>query len=421
MARTMRTSYSRAMPFSRVCVVLAGVAVGCSGASRPDSAPPTTQRAPWRQLTSEHFTIWTDTSPARARELVPTMENLRQVVLGVSSFAQTKGKVFVIAFDTVAEVHQYVPTQFIAHAWSAQNVLRQPVIVLAGASLEDNRWIVTHELTHVITYGMLKNQPTWFAEGIATYFETARLDEKRARVDLGVPQQGRLQTLHDDGPLPIAQLFACDRPQCEDDQFYATAWALFTYLMTEHPHELTHYMEALAAAQPGDPAPSWTSVVPALPPDTLDDELAMWMQSGQIRVREYNVKLRCWPVAESPITEADVLAAKGALRFLMSRDAVALPELDKSLALDPTNLVANLIEIAAGQPPAPAHDLTAAHPDDWRAWWLAWRAARTVDESTEARAKMCALVATSDVAWPIEECSPPPPTEDTRDTTATGR
>ena len=402
MTRTMQSSYSRSMRFSRACWALCMLA--CSGAPRPDAH--TSPFRPWRELGSEHFTVWTDTSPARARELVGAMENLRQVVLAVSSFKEGRGKVFVIAFDTADELHQYLPAQFIAHAWSAQNVLRQPVIALAAESLEHSRWIITHELTHVITYDILKDQPTWFAEGIATYFETARLDENRARVLVGEPQDGRLRTLDDDGLLPVAQLFACVRPQCEDDAFYATAWALYAYLVNQHPRELTQYSDALAAVPPGDPPPTWTAVVPSLPPDKLDDELAIWVESGPIRLREQDIALRSWPVAESPIAEADVLAAKGALRFFMVQGA-ALPEIDKSLALDPKNVLANLVQTASGHAidPEGAQRVAAAHPQDWRAWWLAWHAARSSDESGAARARMCAL--TGDLAWPIEECSRP--------------
>lgn len=400
MARTMPASYIRSMPFSRAWWALCMLA--CGGAPQL----PTSQHRPWRELRSEHFTVWTDASQARARELVPAMENLRQVVLAVSSFTEGRGKVFVIAFDTADELHAYLPVQFIAHAWSAQNVLRQPVIVLAAESLEHSRWILTHELTHVITYDILKDQPAWFAEGIATYFETVRLDDKRARVTVGEPQTGRLRTLDDDGLLPVAQLFACTRPQCEDDAFYATAWALYTYLVNQHPHELARYSDALAALPPGDPPPTWTAVVPSLPPDKLDDELATWVESGPIRLREQGITLRSWPVAESPITDADVLAAKGVLRFFMAHDRVVLPEIDEALVLDPTNVLANLIQTASGRPfdPETAQRLAAAHPQDWRAWWLAWRAATSFDESSAARTRMCALVATSAIAWPIDEC-----------------
>jgi len=401
------------MWFARAYLLLVD---GCGGAvSRPEAAR-ASQPAAWRELTSEHFTIWTDTTPERARSLVPTMENLRQVVLGVSGLAESKSKSFVIAFDSVDEVHEYVPSQFIAYAMSPNNLLHESVIVLAGESLDDDREIVTHELTHVIMYSVIANQPTWFAEGIAGYFETVQLHEQRANLEIGVPLEGRVATLREERARPIEQVFACTQPTCEDQRFYATTWALFTYLLNEHPRELARYMDALAATAFGQPVPSWTTVVPSLPPAKLDSELATWLAYGHIRVSRYNIKLRDWPVTERPISQADALAGKGALRFLMSREHIQLPEIDKSLELDPLNLLANLVEAAHDRDidADRAHRLAEAHPDDWRAWWLAWRVAKTFEESREAREKTCSLSAAAAIAVPVEACTRPAPTEDTR-------
>jgi hypothetical protein len=70
------------------------------------------------------------------------MENLRQVVLGVSFFKQdAKGKSFVIAFDTLDEVHEFVAQRFIAQTWSGRNVLRQPTIVLPPNHAGPFRWL----------------------------------------------------------------------------------------------------------------------------------------------------------------------------------------------------------------------------------------------------------------------------------------
>jgi len=205
---------------------------------------------------------------------------------------------------------------------------------------------------------------------------------------------------------------ACTQPACEDGQFYATTWALFTYLLNEHPRELGRYMDALAATPFGQPPPSWTTVVPSLPPAKLDSELATWLAYGKIRVLRYNIKLRDWAITERPISDADVLAAKGALRFLMSREHIQLPEIDKSLEIDPVNVLANLVEAAHDRDidADRAHRVAAAHPGDWRAWWLAWRVARTFAESSEAREKTCSLSAASFLATPIDACSRPAPT-----------
>jgi hypothetical protein len=360
----------------------------------------------WRELTSEHFDVWTNAALDRARVLVQTMEHLRQVVLGVSFFhGDVKGKSLVVAFQSIDEVHQYVEPQFIAHAWSGGNVVFEPVIVLAAESLENDRRIVTHELTHVIAFNAISSQPAWFAEGIAGYFETVRLDEAHATIDVGAPLENRMRQLQEDGLTPAAELFACDHAACMDPRFYATTWALITYLLNEHPTQLGQYMDRLVQTPAAEQAQLWSAVFPDLPADKLDHELAKWVHYGSIKVLKYTVALRDWPVTEAPAAQADVLASKGLLRYL---DGPQVPsaEIAQALTLDPTNMIANLINTAAQKSIAPelAHSVTAAHPDDWRAWWLAWRAARDGAESREARDKTCALLDAHPIAVPIEAC-----------------
>jgi hypothetical protein len=43
----------------------------------------------WHEIASEHFVVWTDGEVADARELVQTVEHLRQIELGVSFFNAT--------------------------------------------------------------------------------------------------------------------------------------------------------------------------------------------------------------------------------------------------------------------------------------------------------------------------------------------
>ena len=336
------------------------------------------------------------------------MENLRQVVLGVSFFKQeVRGKSFVIAFNDLDEVHQYVPPQFIAHAWSGRNVLLQPIIVLAASSLDDDRRIVTHELTHVIAFNAIANQPPWFAEGLAGYFETVRLDENHASVDVGVPLENRLRQLHEDGLTPMANLFACARPECMDDRFYATTWALVTYLLNEHPSELMQYMVKLIETPTEQQPAVWNAIFPTLPPSKLDHELATWVHYGRIKVMKYNVALRDWSVTEKNLDEADTLAAKGVLRYLFAPDAGVSTEITRSLGLDATNVLANTIKAVSQKSITPdvARAITAAHPDDWRGWWLAWRAAQNPADAREAREKTCSLLDADPAAVPIEACA----------------
>lgn len=381
------------------------VFLGCGGAQPTVSAPGAP--APWRELTSEHFDVWTNAAPATARKLVETMEHLRQVVLGVSFFhGDVKGRTFVVAFQTVDEVHQYVPAQFIAHTWWDRSVVFEPVIVLAAESLENDRRIVTHEFTHAVAFNAIPTQPAWFAEGIAGYFETIRLDEAHATIDVGAPLENRLAQLNDGGLIPAAKLFACDRSECMDRNYYATAWALMTYLVNEHAAQLGQYMDRLVQTPQAEQAQLWPQVFPDLSPEKLDHELARWLHYGSINVSKYSVALRDSPVAEAQASEADVLAAKGLLRYL-SAPQMQSAETAKALTLDPTNVVANMIDAAMQKSIAPdvARGMTAAHPEDWRAWWLAWRSARDNDEGQKAREKTCGLLAKHPIVVPIEACA----------------
>lgn len=333
-------------------------------------------------------------------------------MLGVSFFKQDiKGKSFVVAFDTLDEVHEYVPPQFIALAWSARNALLQPLIVLAAESLDGDRRIVTHELTHVISFQAIADQPKWFAEGLATYFETARLHERIGAIDVGEPRARRLRELLDHGIEPASAVFACDELACVTSSFYSTVWALFTFLLEQHPNELARYMTSRASARPGatstDRAQLWAQAFPSLPVAALDHDLAAWVHHGTTTVRHYKIALRDWPTTERLLTEADAWSANALLRHQCAPKGDAPAEVARALATDSTNVIANVIAASHGKVLAPdlVHAITAAHPDDWRAWWLAWRFATNRDDAHQAHEQTCALLDASTAALPIDDCA----------------
>src|SRR5262249_23772174 len=50
---------------------------------------------------------------------------------------------------------------------------------------DDPRTIIQHELGHLVLDTFLHDAPGWLHEGIASYLETARFDEKTRRVEVG--------------------------------------------------------------------------------------------------------------------------------------------------------------------------------------------------------------------------------------------
>jgi hypothetical protein len=384
------------------------IAMLVCGACHAAIPPVPSQGGPaWTELTSEHFVVWTDSAPDDGRQLIRVMEHLRQIVFGVSVFNPTSNaRAFVIALRHHREVRPYLPEQFAAIASTPGYPLYQPFILLSVDGLDYDRRLTTHELTHVISYNALSAQPPWFAEGLAGYFETIHLDEHDGSFDLGAPFGDWLRVLRGPGGLmPIAALFTCTNAQCKDSQFYATAWALFAYLTNHRPTDLLRYVQRLTELDRNDQATAWAEVFPDLPPAKLDDTLASWIQVGDLTVHHYKIKLKDYKVTQRRLTDADVYTARA---LLSDRDFTrpAPAEVAAALAIDPTNVIAQMLRLAHDHTDAPtiARTLTAAHPNDWRAWWVLALAIKHGDEADAAVARVCALVATDPAVLPKGTC-----------------
>jgi len=302
-------------------------------------------------------------------------------------------RTFVIALRDAEEVGVYLPVQFVAYAWSG-NASWMPSIVISAEDNDTNAQTITHELTHAISFGVIETQPHWFAEGLASYFESAKIDEDHGTVELGNPSQNRLSWIRTVRPLPFAELMACQTAPCMDGHFYATAWAVFAFLRNVHTAELLTYVQALAAPRVDRRADPWRAVVPSLPPDTLDGELRKWLVYGQRQVVRYTVKFAPFTVRERVLTDGDALAARALLHQPYEREDAAIEaSIRDALAADPTNVLGQLVAYRAHKTIAldAARAIAAAHPDDWRAWWLVLRAQPAADEARDALGRMCEL------------------------------
>jgi hypothetical protein len=369
-----------------ICCVLA--------ACRPAIPAIPSQGGPaWTELTSEHFTLWTDSSPERGRELIEQCEHLHQIVFGVAfPWLPGGGKSFVIALRDRYEVGAFVPDLFIAYAMPVNPAL-EPVIVVDAQTDNSDGHVIAHELTHVISSGAIHDQPVWFAEGIAQFFETTSLDAKNLNVDVGEPLPKLVHEIRAMTLLPGDQLFACTRttqPDCRDPRFYMTAALLFSYLMNERPQQLVALETALAAGDPN----AWSITMPDLPPATIDAVLRGWLVTGRHQVWHFRVALQHATIAQRTLGDGDVWAARALLRVGFHRDQIA-GDVQRALAVEPTNLLARLLDdyLTRHVGTAEAHATAAAHPDDWRAWFLVLRAQTGAVEGAAVRAKLCALSA----------------------------
>jgi hypothetical protein len=383
-----------------------GVMAACGGLP----AVPGKGGPAWFELTSVHFTVWTDTSPQRARELVGEMERLRQLVAGAAfPGGPPNSRSLVIAVRDDSELEATWPAVGRAYAMPAQPPLWQPTIVLSAYSNGRGTEVtLTHELTHLISFAVVRHQPRWLAEGIAQYFETIQWAPDGENVDVGVAPQIRGQVVQLPHLVSISTLFSWNeiRDGMEERSFYSTARVLFTFLINEHRDELLRYLQLMAATGDAAKGPwkeqaarAWTEAFPSLTPAALDGELRQWLVHGRHLVPHVHVQRQDWPVSERALSDADVYA----IRAWLYREHDKVHERESvtaALAADPTNVLARLLGAdLEGPTPSPtdARAITAAHGDDWRAWWLeafAISAARgDPAELQTAATKACALIA----------------------------
>jgi hypothetical protein len=349
----------------------------------------------WLEMRSEHFTLWTDASAEHGRELIHDMERRRQMVTTMMNHTTSKARSFVIALRSKREADAYLPRQFIASAWDARNPSREPGILMT-ADDDERDAVVNHELTHVISFGMIKNQPRWFAEGLATYFETANLNSAETSVELGRPRRDHARLLREESSRSIATLFACEENRCMDGKFYATSWAVFSFLINERFHQLGRYLQRVNDLPSDTPASAelWSEAFPDLPPDRFDKELSGWLASGEVRLPRIKVTIQNVPARERPLGDADVLAARSLLDLQCKGDvAAAHLGAEDALAIDRTNVLARLIntDLTHEISPEDALATATAHPEDWRAWSLVERALKGRPEADAARDRICAL------------------------------
>jgi hypothetical protein len=389
------------------------VLVACAACTPPAFPKLPSEGGPkWYELSSPHFTVWTDDAPEHATRLVRVMERMQQIVRAIAfPDAAMPAKTFVVAFRNPEELHAYIPRAVAALTFPTPNALDAPAIVLSVDTLDRNRNLLAHELAHVISFHVLHSQPKWFAEGLATYFETVRLDDDSGAVDIGVPQRGRFQELIRTRPVPLVDLFACNAASCIDSRFYATAWAFFAFLVNEHGKELVQYMQRMGDAPPEALSALWSQLFPALAPGVIDHELAKWIKYGKSSIKKFHARFDDVSIAVRELRDADVHAARGIVHHLHVRRG-ELPEITAALAADPTHVLARVIAIAHGAAVAPelAQRIVAAHPDDWRAWWVSWRAGG----GDTAHGTMCTLIAkdppvTRDTLCPPAPTPTPPP------------
>ena len=391
------------MPGSLACAVMrAGVmlAILIVAACSVHPKLPSQGGPAWTELKSEHVTLWTDASPARGQELVRALERGQRIVTTVMNRPPFDKRVFVIALGE-REVESYTGVGYGGFAWRADNPTAEPGMMVS-ADMRDLGRLANHELTHIISADIVKNQPRWVAEGMAQYFETVDLDSSLASVRVGRPPHNIRLLLSQ--RRPVEKLFIC-KGACADELFYAKSWLLFAYLVNEHYDQLMSYLQRLDTLPKERHLEAWRATFPDLSFEQLDDRLAAWLNHGRLQFLHMAIaELRDVPAAVRTLGDADVLAAHSLIDVQEDDPAAAISHAAAALVIDRTHLLAQLVkaDVTGAISAEDARATAAAHPDDWRAWRLVMRAVPGSTEASQAQARLCTLAPRT-----VAECTAP--------------
>ncbi len=356
----------------------------------PDAA----EVARWHRFESTHFALSTDLD-ARLGE--HTLRELEDYFAALTSIAfpvtPPAVKIPVIALASPEETQRYLrPCDIGSYDF---DLIYQPLLVLGPGAHGIDDAIARHELVHyVMRIAYRRSLPRWFAEGMATYFETLAYDAANGQLMFGRATLSRVHDLREKGPLlPVEKLVDGSFDSAMEDDarkdetrasFYASAWLLTHALVNDAVPVFTRLDKELLAGASGGEA--WTRATSPQFRAGAD----VWI-TGYYQQRRYEAgrRTRWRPPEETftsmPMTAADTLTTLALLHTVGNaaqseradwHRAHALAAARGALERDPTQLDALQVEWKMGSPPSVDRVRPALHgrEQSWVAWIVLARA-----------------------------------------------
>jgi hypothetical protein len=274
-------------------------------------------------------------------------------------------------FRSGVDFEEYGRSELDGYALS--EVLFEPWIVVPAPNYADRLETVAHELTHYMAYQAMQNQPRWFAEGLASYFESARFDGDDS-FEIGRVPASRFQSLRIFGWEPPSKLLAGSAPS--EPRFYASSWLLVHYLMTVRSDEFANFQGNLARGL--SDAAAWGQAFPQLSGAALDHAVQEYAQAGQYERYVFRFEPPEVQTSSRTMSRADEHALRALLRMTCFKCPDHLrgqwrEDVQLALSSDPSNVRAIALTVTDESQNAElalsrARVLVRERPEDWLAW-----------------------------------------------------
>jgi hypothetical protein len=147
---------------------------------------PATERSPWLEVHSAHFTVVTDAGDKKGREVALRFEQMRAVFATVLTKERLNQPLplTILAFKNDKSYYQLAPLR-------RGEAIDAPGFFLAGEDqdfivlnlFEEESWrAVAHDFAHMLLNYNYPPAQGWFDEGLAEYFSSIRLDNKQVEM-----------------------------------------------------------------------------------------------------------------------------------------------------------------------------------------------------------------------------------------------
>lgn len=242
----------------------------------------------WISVETKHFTLVSDASETRTRELIVLLEQFRFTMTDIYKVEPPPTVVTMIVFDDDATFKPFKPLYNGKPALNTAITATggvEDLVAMTAEYREQALEIILHEYTHILTSSESSVWPVWLAEGEAEVMSAFRWNKGKAI--LGGIKQYHVQILRTQPWLPLESLFDVTTKSPEYNErnrqglFYAEAWALTHYLRFgdkgAHRGDLARFMRLL---REGRSAKDAFQQIFGRDFDKLQQTLVQYIQSG---------------------------------------------------------------------------------------------------------------------------------------------
>jgi tetratricopeptide (TPR) repeat protein len=241
------------------CALVVALAAGAPAAG-PVELPGRGEK--WIRFQTANFTLFSNTTEGKTREIGLDLERLRAVLLRIRHTLTASSPVpsYVYVFKSQSAFEPYwprvdgKPEEVGGEFYPSRD---GNYIALAAAWNSDPRGRIYHEYLHYFMHANFAPQPLWYDEGTAEFYRSFRATGSEAQI--GLPIEDHIALLRNTKMMPLEQLFAVDQnsPEYTEDQrrevFYAESWALVHYLLRGNPERTAQLGQFLVLLQQGKP------------------------------------------------------------------------------------------------------------------------------------------------------------------------